>query len=355
MAGEKIGTVPIFLGKWGLSLFSHMPLTLFVPDLLPPADAPAAMRELRLPRLEAWLARADAAREPGSGNAWLLRQWGLGADAPVAALTLAADGGPREGLWMRADPVHQRLDRHSLVLHDASVLALATEETAAALAALNDFFARDGLAFIAPAGERWYVRLVPGEAPRTVPLDEAVGRNPFGMIPSAGARLSWPSIFSEAQMLLAGLPFNAAREAEGRPALNGVWFWGAGTFPAGLPTAFAAVVADDPLSRGLALASGSAVHALPEGPADLPSGKSGDCLVVVATLRAALRRGDVGEWLATARELERAWFTRIGDLLAEHGRVRIVLPAAQDTAVFDIVPKTRWRLFRSARALASHA
>jgi hypothetical protein len=332
-----------------------MPLTLFVPDLLPPADAPAAMRELRLPRLEAWLARAEASREPGTGNDWLLRQWELGADAPVAALTLAADGGPREGLWMRADPVHQRLDRHSLVLHDASVLALAAEETAAALAALNDFFARDGLAFIAPAGERWYVRLAPGEAPHTVPLDEAVGRNPFGMIPRPGTRLSWPSIFSEAQMLLAGLPFNAAREAEGRPALNGVWFWGAGTFPAGLRPAFAAVVADDPLARGLALAGGCEPRALPEGPAGLPSGGTGDCLVVVAALRAALRRGDIEEWLAAARHLERAWFTRIGDLLSGYGGVRIVLPAAHDTAVFDIVPRARWRLFRSRRLLASHA
>ena len=332
-----------------------MPLTLLIPDLLPPADAPAEMRALRLPRLEAWLARADAKREAGTGAAWLLRQWGLGADAPVAGLTLAADGGPRGEEWMRADPVHQRLDRNALVLHDASVLALTRDETESALAALNGFFARDGLAFLAPASDRWYVRVPPGEAPRTVPLDEAVGRNPFGMLPGSGTRLSWTSLFSEAQMLLASLPFNAAREAEGRPTLNGVWFWGAGAIPATLPQPFASVTAADPLARGLALASGCAVHALPDGAAGLPPRMSGDCIVVLDALRGPMRRGDAGEWLAAARALERYWFSRLGELLAAHGHVRVVLPAERDSVVFDIPPNARWRLLRRARPLAAHA
>jgi len=349
--GEKMATVP----KWGQSPFSHMPLTLLVPDLLPPADAPAPMCAVRLPQLEKWLARADAVREAGTGTAWLLRQWGLGAGAPVAALTLAADGGPREGDWMRADPVHQRLDRNAIVLHDASVLALTREETGSALAALNGFFARDGLEFVAPASERWYVRVPPGEAPRTVALDDAVGRNPFGMLPGNGRRLSWPSLFSEAQMLLAALPFNAEREAAGRPALNGVWFWGAGAFPAGLPRPFASVVAADPLARGLALASGCALHALPEGPAGLPARSSGGGLVVLEELRGPLRRGDAGVWLAAARELDRDWFSRLGEMLAAHGHVRIVLPAERDSAVFDIAPNARWRLLRRARPLVDHA
>ncbi len=156
-------------------------------------------------------------------------------------------------------------------------------------------------------------------------------------------------------MLLAGLPFNAEREAAGRPTLNGVWFWGAGAFPAGLPQPFASVVAADPLARGLALASGCALHPLPEGPAGLPARSPGACLVVLEGLRGPLRRGDAGEWLAAARELEREWFSRIGDALAGHGHVRIVLPAERDSAVFDIAPNARWRFLRRARPLADHA
>ncbi len=332
-----------------------MPLTLLVPDLLPPADAPEAMRSLRLPGLETWLARADTSREPGTGNAWLLRQWGLGAGAPTAALTLAADGGPREGTWLRADPVHQRVDRDALVLHDAAVLALAREEADEAVGALNEFFAADGLEFVAPSPERWYVRVPPEELPRTVPLESAIGRNPFGMLPEGGGRLKWPSIFSEAQMLLARLPSNAARQSEGRPTLNAVWFWGGGSFPSGLPRPFSCVAATEALARSLALASGCAVQALPAGPTQLPLRGSGNCLAVIDRLQAPLRRGDVEAWLAAARDLERDWFGNLGGALSAFGSLRIVLPSERDTAVFDVAPLARWRLHRRRRPLAAHA
>ena len=332
-----------------------MPLTLLVPDLLPPADAPESMRSLRLPRLERWLARAETTREAGPGSAWLLRQWGLDQHAPVAALALAADGGPREGSWLRADPVHQRVERNALVLHDAAVLSLTRDEADAAVAALNDFFAGDGLEFVAPAPERWYVRVPAGELPVTVPLEDAVGRNPFGMLPEGGTRLKWPVLFSEAQMLLARLDLNAAREAAGRPALNAVWFWGGGTYPQGLPRPFACVAADDPLARSLALASGCAVQALPAGLAQLPARDAPPCLAVVDRLVAPFRRGDIAAWLEAAQDVERDWFSTMGEALAAFGRVRVVLPTERDAAVFDIGPGARWRLLRRGRALATHA
>ena len=332
-----------------------MPLTLLVPDLLPPADAPEAMRSLRLPGLESWIARADGIREAGTGSAWLLRQWGLDRQAPVAALTLAADGGPHEGHWLRADPVHQRVTRNALVLHDATVLSLAPEETEEALAELNDFFAVDGLEFVAPCADRWYVRVPAGEMPSTVPLEEAVGRNPFGMLPEGGLRLKWPAIFSEAQMLLAKLPFNAAREAAGRPTLNAVWFWGGGQYPAALPRPFSCVAAGDALARSLALASGCAVQALPAGLAQLPARESAHCLAVVEALRTPFRQGDADAWRAAAQGLERDWFAHLGDALSAFGRIRIVMPSERDTAVFDISPSARWRILRRPRTLASHA
>jgi hypothetical protein len=339
-----------------LSLFlAKMPLTLFIPDLLPPADAPESMRSLRLPALERWLARAEARREPGTGTAWLLRQWGLERDAPVAALTLAAEGHAREGSWLRADPVHQRVERNALVLHDASVLGLAREEVDEALEALNAFFAADGLAFVAPAIDRWYVRIPAGDAPVTVPLEEAIGRNPFGMLPSSGTRLRWRSLFSEAQMLLAALPFNARREAEGHPALNGVWFWGGGEMPASLPRPYAEVAASEVLARGLSLASHCGLNPLPGSLADLPAVNTGECLAVISSMTGPLRRGDAEQWQVAAAALDREWFDALGAALARFHSVRVVLPAERDTAVFDLHAGARWRLFRRPKPLASHA
>jgi hypothetical protein len=331
-----------------------MPLTLLVPDLLPPALAPEA-GALRLPALETWLARAQARREPGTGSHWLLAQWGLGPGAPVAALTLAADGGPRGGTWLRADPVHQRVEGHGLVLHDASVLGLAREECDAALDALNRFFAADGLQFVAPVPERWYVRVPPGELPRTVPLEAVVGRNPFGMLPEGAGRLRWPSLFSEAQMLLSGLDFNRAREARGRPALNALWFWGGGTYPAALPRPFAGVAADASLPRALALASGCAVQSLPAGLGQLPSSGSAETLAVADPLTRPLLQGDREAWLAAARALDRDWFVPLGRALGTFGRVRIVMPGERDTAVFELAARARWRFFRRPKPIHAHA
>ena len=100
-----------------------MPLDLLVSDLLLPPDAPAAMRALRLPALEKWLARADLESVPARGAAaWLAAEYALPSPPAVAAISLAGEGEAAAGAWMRADPVHLRIDHDYLKLHDASVL-----------------------------------------------------------------------------------------------------------------------------------------------------------------------------------------------------------------------------------------
>ncbi len=97
------------------------------------------------------------------------------------------------------------------------------------------------------------------------------------------------------------------------------------------------------------------MQSLPAGIARLAPPVPGARLAVVDSLRAPLRRGDAEAWLAAARELERDWFQALGDALAAHGRIRVVLPAERDTAVFDLSRGSRWRLFRRSRPLQSHA
>ncbi len=331
-----------------------MPLTLLVPDLLVPADAPAALRAARLPALEKALARADATTEPGSGTAWLLARFGLAPATPLAALTAAADGlGP--GDWLRADPVHQRIHRDALVLHDPAVLALAREEADEAVAALDRFFGADGLAFAAPHPHRWYVRIPEGERPTTVPFEEAVGGNPFGRLPSGGVRLRWRSMFSEAQMLLAALPLNEAREARGAPALNAVWFWGEGDAPVPVSRSFERVFATDPVARGLALGAGIEALDPPATLAALATSRDDETIVVLDALAPCLRGAHPEAWIETARRLERDWFAGLVEAIPAFGRIRLALPAGRDVRLFDLDAAARWRWFRRARPLAGHA
>src|SRR5258706_8557402 len=98
-----------------------MPLDLLVPDLLLAADAPAPFLAQRVPGLEKWLARADVRSEAGaSATSWLGAAYGLAAPLPVAAISRAGEGAEADGEWMRADPVHLRIDHDFLKPHHAS-------------------------------------------------------------------------------------------------------------------------------------------------------------------------------------------------------------------------------------------
>ena len=330
-----------------------MALTVLVPELL----VPGAVEGLRLPALETLLARANATRVGARGAAaWLASAWGLPVPLPVAALTLAADGAPREGRWLRADPVHLQVEGDELVLRDTGVLDISAEEAAALLDSLRALFATDGLEFVAPVPERWYVRVPDGEVPVTTSLDVALDRNIFGLLPRGSGKLNWRSAITEVQMLFAGHAVNHARETAGRPAVNSVWFWGEGDLPAPTSPAFSTVFADDALAVGLARWSG--VQAQPLAEAFTPRGTSdgaGEALVVFDQLVAPRRSGNLDAWRAAAESLDALCFAPLASALARIGDVRIVLPGARDTAVFALGAHTRWKFFRTRQPVASHA
>lgn len=326
-----------------------MTATLLVPDLLLPPDALGAMRGLRLPALEKWLARADVTRAPAAAAYdWLAREYGLPATAPFAAIALAGEGGARDGHWLRADPVHLRIERDQVVLHDASILGIEAEEARALVAALLAHFARDGLELHAPSPERWYLGVPADCVPETTSLALAVGRNIFGLLPRGGGRLNWRSMITEAQMVMSGHEVNERREAAGKQPINSVWFWGGGTAPQRLEPRAAVVYADDPFGRGLALLSGARAEALPRSLGELGEA-SGDVLIVLDGLTSALRRGELSAWTAAVASLEERWFAGIGDAVKRFGGMRIVLPGENDTLVATIEPASRWRWLRTRK------
>jgi len=328
-------------------------LTLFIPGLLSPPETVAGEKP-RLPAAEKWLARADVSREAGSDDAWLLRQWGLGADAPMAALSLAGEGLPSTGRWLRADPIHQQVIRHATLLHGDWALGLTRDEADRAIAALNQFFKADGLAFQAPHPGRWYVAIGDREPPRTTPLAQLAGANPFGHLPEGDERAFWRRVFGEAQMLLNQLPLNVEREAQGRATLNGVWLWGGGELPASLPRPFTRIYANTPLARGLAAVSKADVCPLPSAISDLAA-EEGDALVVLDGLEAPGLAANAATWQQIAHELDVAWFSGLSDAIRAHGEITVALPADSDTPVFAVTTAARWRFLRRRRPLPDYA
>jgi hypothetical protein len=284
-----------------------------------------------------------------SAEEWLLGRFEVPRqrDWPVAPYALLADGGaPAQHYWLRADPVHLLAGNRSLTLA-AGVPDVSRAEAETLVETLNRHFGADFL-FYPMQPERWYLRLAAAPDLRTVSCRDAGGRTLGEILPSGEDAMRFNALMNEAQMLLHEHPVNAARESQGKPAVNSVWFWGGGTLAAPGARPFGAVVADDPLARGLALAAGIAVRSLP-GNAEAMLAAARDEGVVLVVPHAPED--------GAARALERDWLAPLLEAL-HSGRIgMLTLHLTSRDALIEIeVARSDLRHFwRLRKPLAGYA
>lgn len=231
-----------------------MHCSLFIPDFFS-AGNPAHAH--RLESAETLIAKGRRRRKPAAAaEAWLFERFGARArrGLPVAPYTMLADGGvPEDHFWMRADPVHLSVGVDGLRL-DGAALEVTRVEADALAGALNRHFG-DALAFHALRPERWYVRLPAAPDIDTTPPSAARGASIGDKLPSGADATRYHALMNEAQMALHEHPVNTEREVRGAPSVNSVWFWGGGVLEAPQARSYSAVLAHDPLARGLARAA----------------------------------------------------------------------------------------------------
>ncbi len=322
---------------------------LFIPDFFSAEGAEAD----RLDAAETLLAKGRRRRLAASSReAWLFERFAVPKqrDWPVAPYTLLADGGaPERHFWLRADPVHLRLGRDTLTFADGAAFDVSRAESEALVETLNRHFGDAMLLYpLQPA--RWYVRLPKAPDMRTTPPSAAREETIEGHLPSGPDAMRFHALMNEAQMLLHEHPVNVEREARGEPALNSVWFWGGGVIDTAKTRPFSTVFGDDPLARGLALAAGIPVRALPKdaGAMLAAAGDEGVALVVLDPPRS----------VASERRaaLERRWF---GPLLAalQSGRIGMLtlsLPGADSLLEIETVRSDLRHFWRLKRPLANY-
>ncbi len=210
-----------------------MQLLLTIPGLLAPR-ARADGRAPHLPHLTRLLAAGAAVREPDGIGAALAPHYGIarGNDWPLAAVRIKALGvDPGNAYWLAADPV-TLVAGHDDVHLAGAVRDLAAEEAAALIDTLNAHFAADGIAFVAPRPDAWFVRAAIAPAITTRPLDAVAGRTLRECLPQGSDAGTWRRWQNEIQMLLHEHPVNAARERAGRAPANSVWLADGGSHPA---------------------------------------------------------------------------------------------------------------------------
>lgn len=293
-----------------------MHLTLFIPDLLPPAGAESAIASGNTaPVLRHMFGRGTLQRFPAiDTEVWLCQAFEVEPreDWPVAPLTAAVDGiDTGTDCWLRADPVFLQLQRHGTRVLAAPALTLSDEEAATLVAALNAHFDSDGITLTAPHPTRWYIRQTESPGVTAPTLGAAAGRS-LPPTPLTGSRAShWHRVLTEAQMVLHEHPVNQAREARGLPVVNSLLLWGGGGKPAVPGRHFSEIWSDDPLATALTVQSGAEAHAAPAGAALWFGARpktGGRHLVTLDRVHHAARYGGPEAWLRTIGTLEELWF-----------------------------------------------
>ncbi|MDB5860078.1 MAG: hypothetical protein JWQ76_3767 [Ramlibacter sp.] len=210
----------------------------------PPGGQPAALRGLQLPNLQRLLARLQAdGGDPGQATSLsmphervLARAYGLepvDGLIPLAAWQAQQDGSAGTEGWAFITPSHLRVGRDHVQMAPAQALQLDGDDSRAMLAAMQSYFAEDGITLTYQAPLRWLAR---GELFRTLPtasLDRVTGRTIDGWMPGGAAGRPLRRLQQEMQMLLYTLPLNDARQRGGLLPVNSFWASGSGALPAG--------------------------------------------------------------------------------------------------------------------------
>lgn len=281
------------------------------------------------------LGRADRSGGEAGESAQLRRHFQVQPEPwSAAALTRQVDAGDAAGsLWLRADPANVQPDMQGArLMASAETLRLEPADTAALLPALQPLFAGFGFQLDAPTPSRWYLRL-PDDTPLpafTAP-DQALGDDLFEHLPEGDNGRRWRALLTEAQVALHQHPWNEQRLAQGRRAVNSLWFWGAGRLPQSVRTGHAQVRSRDALLQGLAAMAGVRVDG--PGPDD---SRAVDALVDLRQLRS----------------LDQLTGEAIAPLLDAIGRgeLRELLLDFEDGARFRIHRGQRWRFWKKPLA-----
>ncbi|MDZ3822233.1 MAG: phosphoglycerate mutase [Pseudoxanthomonas sp.] len=270
--------------------------------------------------VSALLARADRLPAPDAGLEGLVGDL-FGSPAapwPTAALCRQHDAGDAAGHhWLHADPAHFRLEPAALRLLAVGELGQDADETADLVRALAPLFGDAGFELSAPLPRRWYLRPFRAgggaEYPRLPAPEQALGADLFELWPEDAAGRHWRALLGQAQIALAAHPANARRQAQGLPAINGLWFSGAGMLPAPPARAPARLDTEEPALLGLA-GLACAAAATTQELHDLRRRSDADRRL--AALLSAVADGDVasldwrapaGRWLWRPRHRWRFW------------------------------------------------
>ncbi|MFM9880230.1 MAG: phosphoglycerate mutase [Burkholderiaceae bacterium] len=178
--------------------------------------------------------------------------------------------------WAFITPCHWQVGTDQITLADPAALALSADDLLALHAALQPYFAEDGIELLAEpvtlaSGAAWLARSAVFGGLATASLDRVIGRSINAWMTEGVQAAPLRRLQNEMQMLLYTHPLNDARSQRNLPPVNSFWVHGTGAL--------------DPLA--------AVATAAPE-------------VVVASALRTPALQGDWSAWGQAWQEIDRS-------------------------------------------------
>ena len=262
------------------------------------------------PPHERVLAQLHGLAHAGAGGRDGLIPWGALYAAQAAKSDLAdAAAGESDTAWAVITPCHWSLQTNHIVLLNPTDLKLAEDESRTLLAAMQPYFAEDGITLLYERPERWLAR---GAVFRNLPTaspDRAIGRNIHDWLPQTPEGKNLRRLQNEMQMLLYTHPVNDARAARRQDPVNAFWVSGTGAL---------------------------ALHAA-------PAHSSGIC--VAGALRTAALQEDWAGWGQAWQQIDATECAALLQALATEKSAQLTLCGERSAVTFRYAANRPWERF----------
>jgi len=344
-----------------------MNLNLLIPDLFWPDPLQQNIYdELSMRHLETLLSKSIPSTNPiHAMEAWLCQQFNIAQQQnnwPIAPIMLHTDAPDlakaSKDFWMRADPVHLRIEQNHIMLADSQAFQITEEEANELIQDINHNFSHDGFTFLSLRPDRWYIRLPAIADMQTHMLSQVTCKNINNFLPSGADSILWHKIFNEIQMLLHEHPVNQTRESRGELTINSIWLWGGGSMPQSVRSPYTHVWSNDDFPRALALANGTSHSKLPADADEwLMTQPNGDHLVVLDSLRGKAQYRNAYGWRETLKDMEQSWFSPLNAALKAGKINQLTITALNETSSrnFSLTRSDLWKFWRITKPLSIHS
>ena len=173
--------------------------------------------------------------------------------------------------------------------------------------------------------------------PRFAAPENVLGDDMLQHLPQGDNERQWRHLLNEAQVILHNHPINAQRVAQGQMPVTSLWFWGAGTLPEWVRSAFGRVCSNDEVAVALARLAKISVVAPEPGIAFRFDGHA-DLLLDLANLR-------------DPAVLEHDWLPPLDAALKRRSLSALSLRFAEGER-FSVKRAHRWRFWRRVKSVS---